>query len=389
VQSIDRPGRDAAPDPALAARELGQRVADTFARSMVGGFLYVMGWAVVSVAGRVYSGYFSLGSGISVALLVIAVLRVRYRPPKTDGMAAQRLWFWRYGAIVVASPAVWGAVQAWLLLDPFFDASTRTLSLIATIGYATVFANVYSTSRTLAATGIAVMFVPALVALWSDATQLPIAVTFVLYSGYLVVALIRSHAEYQRRLQLDEALFEQRNRFEILSRLDPLTGLSNRRHFTAMLAEGCRQALASNGALCLLILDIDHFKAVNDRHGHAVGDACLVALSARLVAAFGHEPVLIARLGGEEFAVILPDCSEADALPIAARVRDALSRPLACDGQELSITVSIGVGACDRGRHTDADALYRDVDSALYLAKAQGRNRVQALQDRAVAECSR
>ena len=346
---------------------------------MVGGFLYVLGWAVVSLAGRVYSGYFWVGVGISVALLVIAVLRVRYRPPMTGDMAAQRRWFVRYGAIVVASPVVWGAAQAWFLLDPFFDAATRTLSLIATIGYATVFANVYSTSRPLAAIGIAVMFVPALVALWSDATQRPIAVAFVLYSAYLVVAVIRSYAEYQRRLQLDEALFEQRNRFETLSRLDPLTGLSNRRHFTAMLDEGCRDAIANGGALCLLILAVDHFKAVNDRHGHAVGDACLVSLSTRLADAFEHDRVLIARLGGEEFGVILAGRSEAEGLQVAARVRDALSQPLRCDDHLLSITVSIGVGACDRRRHADADALYRDVDSALYLAKAQGRDRVQAV----------
>lgn len=379
VQSTGKTSRDAAGEPASAARELGQRVADTFSRSMVGGFLYVMGWAVVSLAGRVYSGYFWVGAGVSVALLVIAVLRVRYRPPLAGGMAAQRRWFVRYGAIVVASPLAWGAAQAWFLLDPFFDAATRTLSLIATIGYATVFANVYSTSRPLAAIGIAAMFVPALVALWSDRSQLPIAVAFVLYSGYLVIAVIRSHAEYRRRLQLDEALFEQRNRFEILSRLDPLTGLSNRRHFTAVLDEGCRDAIASDGALCLLILDVDHFKAVNDRHGHAVGDACLVLLSARLAHALEHDRALVARLGGEEFGVILAGRDEAEGLRVAERIRDSLSQPLLCDGHLLSITISIGVGACDRRRHADADALYRDVDSALYLAKTQGRDRVQVV----------
>ncbi len=379
VQATSKDGEDAAPDPASLARALNQRVTDTYSRSTVGGFLYVMGWAVVSLSGHIYQGYFWLGLGIGLIFLVIAVLRARYRPPIGADVAAQRAWFVRYGAIVIASPVVWGAVQAWFLADPFFSTPTRTLSLIATIGYATVFANVYSTSRPMAAIGIAAMFIPALVALWDDPEQLPIAIAFVLYSAYLVVAVIRSHADYQRRLQLDEALFEQRDRFERLSRLDPLTGLANRRHFTAMLDEGCRRVRTDESALCLLILDIDHFKVVNDRHGHAVGDACLVALSERLAAAFEQDGVLVARLGGEEFGVILCDHGEADGVRIADQVRDVLSSTMICDGLALSITVSIGIGACDRRRHTDADSLYRDVDSALYVAKALGRDRVQVV----------
>lgn len=379
VQPTSEHGDGAAPDPAPIARALNQRVSDTYSRSTLGGFLYVLGWAVVSLSGHVYQGYFWLGIGISLLFLVIAVIRAQYRPPVGGDIAAQRAWFIRYGAIVIASPVLWGAVQAWFLADPFFSMPTRTLVLIATIGYATVFANVYSTSRPMAAIGIAAMFIPALVALWVDPVQLPIAIAFVLYSAYLIVAVIRSHADYQRRLQLDEALFEQRDRFERLSRLDPLTGLANRRHFTATLDEGCRRVHKDESALCLLILDIDHFKAVNDRYGHTVGDACLVALSERLAAAFERDGVLVARLGGEEFGLILCGHDEADGLRIADQVRSLLSSTMICDGLPLSVTVSIGIGACDRRRHVDADALYRDVDSALYVAKALGRDRVQVV----------
>jgi predicted signal transduction protein with EAL and GGDEF domain len=260
------------PQP-LAWWRLRQVVADTWQLSKVGGFLYLFGWAVIGWIGGVMAFAPRIALAVAVGFLVLALLRVLMRPPESGDDAGARRWLLRY-AVVLPLASV--------LLDPRFDPDTRMVSLIATIGYATVFANIYSTVRHLAAMGVCVLFVPMLAVLWSQAEARALAVAMSFYALYLAGALVRSHAEYRRRLRLDEALREQRDLYEHLSRTDALTGLSNRRHFTDRLDHAAARALRGGAGFTLLILDVDHFKRVNDRHGHAAGDACLQALADRL-----------------------------------------------------------------------------------------------------------
>jgi diguanylate cyclase (GGDEF)-like protein len=242
-----------------------------------------------------------------------------------------------------------------------------------------VFANVYSTVRHLAVIGVCVLFVPLLAVLWSQPEERALAIAVTFYSVYLAGALVRSHAEYLRRLRLDQALRDQRDQFEQLSRTDALTGLYNRRHFTAHLDQAAQRAREGGAGFTMLVLDVDHFKRVNDQHGHVVGDACLKALADRLQRAFPPPAALLARLGGEEFGVLFQG-SVTDALAAAEGLRhDLVMRPLECEGRHFTITVSVGVGAFDAAGHADGDGLYRAVDMALYQAKSQGRNRVQSV----------
>ncbi len=364
----------------IADWRLRQVVDDTHQLSKVGGFLYLFGWAVIGWLGDVMAFAPRTALAIGAGLLLLALLRLWMRPPVDGDPAANRRWLRRFALVLPLASALWAGVQAWILLDARFGADTRLVSLIATIGYATVFANVYSTVRHLAAVGVCVLFVPMLVVLWSHPGDRALAVAMSFYAMYLAGALVRSHAEYRRRLQLDLALREQRDLYENLSRTDALTGLYNRRHFTARLDQLAQRAQQGGAGFILLILDIDHFKQVNDRHGHVVGDACLKALADRLQRAFAPHVALLARLGGEEFGVLF-EGSQADALSAAEGLRhDLVMRPLECDGQRITVTASMGVGAFDAGTHGDGDGLYRAVDLALYEAKGLGRNRVKSLQ---------
>ena len=198
------------------------------------------------------------------------------------------------------------------------------------------------------------------------------------------LALRRSHAEYLQRLDLEDELRRQRDLFEQQSRRAGLTGLANRRRFAAVLEEWVADARAQGWPLALTILDLDHFKSVNDRHGHAVGDACLRAFAGQLQAAFGTPQDIVARLGGEEFAVLIRDCAREIATQRAEAFRKQLAQqPLVLEGADaLELNVSIGVAAFDQRRYADSDALYHAADLALYRAKASGRNTVrQAVSD--------
>ena len=359
---------------------LRQIVDDTYHLSKVGGFLYVFGWAVIAWLGGVMGFAPQSTLAIFAGFLLLACLRLWMRPPVDGDAAAYRRWLFRFALVLPLASVLWAAVQAWILLDGRYDPDTRMVSVIATIGYATVFANIYSAVRHLAVVGVCVLFVPVLVVLWSQPADRALAAAMSFYAVYLAGALVRSHAEYRRRLALDLALREQRDLYERLSRVDALTALFNRRHFTARLEQLSQRALLGGAGFTLMILDVDHFKQVNDRYGHVAGDACLKALADRMQVAFATHDALLARLGGEEFGVLF-EGGEAAALSAAEALRhDLVMRPLDCGGQLVMVTVSIGVGAFDAVQHGDGEGLYRAVDLALYEAKGLGRNRVKALQ---------
>jgi diguanylate cyclase (GGDEF)-like protein len=155
--------------------------------------------------------------------------------------------------------------------------------------------------------------------------------------------------------------------------LDPLTGLLNRKALTTRFAEIAEQAAQAGGSVCLVACDLDHFKQVNDQHGHEQGDAVLKA-AAYVLRKNVRSFELAYRLGGEEFLVVLPGATLDDGIAVAERIRAALEdeRP-----SGLRITGSLGVAAA-YGADVSFDALFQRADAALYRAKHEGRNRVVA-----------
>jgi diguanylate cyclase (GGDEF)-like protein len=164
-----------------------------------------------------------------------------------------------------------------------------------------------------------------------------------------------------------------RERLATQALTDPLTGLFNRRAFDQRLAEETQRALRHGRDLSLIIVDVDHFKTINDRFGHASGDHVLVNLARSLEAVMRQGDDLLARVGGDEMAMILADCPPEQAADVAERMLRAVAEasPLA---QRHGATLSIGVAGLAPGC-TEEDLL-RHADQALYRAKAEGRNRV-------------
>jgi diguanylate cyclase (GGDEF)-like protein len=164
-----------------------------------------------------------------------------------------------------------------------------------------------------------------------------------------------------------------------LSSRDALTGLANRRAFEVAVAREVDRVARSGEPALLLTLDIDHFKKVNDTHGHGAGDQVIRAVASALVDCV--RPMdLVARVGGEEFAIILPNCATTFGQTVAERVRRRVERmPVALtpSGLDLSVTVSVG-GAFAPQWVRSTPALWQErADQQLYLAKAQGRNLVR------------
>ncbi len=173
----------------------------------------------------------------------------------------------------------------------------------------------------------------------------------------------------------DERIRELAGRLEQLAMTDELTGLANRRAFFATADRELRKSRRHASPLAFAMLDIDHFKEVNDLHGHDSGDAILKLVS-RVVRSQVRDVDLPARLGGEEFGILLPDTRIEDAARSAERLRAAIAGASCLHrGVELRVTASLGVAALGDGQ--DLDALMRAADGAMYRAKAAGRNRVE------------
>jgi diguanylate cyclase (GGDEF)-like protein len=155
---------------------------------------------------------------------------------------------------------------------------------------------------------------------------------------------------------------------------DALTGVYNRRFGLERLAEEFQRAVHGNEPLGLLLFDIDHFKAINDTHGHQVGDRVLVTVAERARAALREGDVLV-RFGGEEFLAVLPGAGAADIAELAERIRAAVGESTAAGGPAAP-TVSVGAVSFPYCDAEDVDDLIRTADAAMYLAKSSGRNRV-------------
>lgn len=174
---------------------------------------------------------------------------------------------------------------------------------------------------------------------------------------------------------LSEGLQE---RYIQLASTDVLTGVYNRRALMDAFHQEMAGAVRRQAPICLLMIDIDHFKRVNDQHGHQAGDAVLRALAQALKARLRAQD-LLGRYGGEEFLALLPDTDIPGGMQVAEVLRARIEGLLVHhEGVDLRVTISIGVHAWTPGMPEDSGGLVRDVDAALYAAKRNGRNRVEA-----------
>jgi len=218
--------------------------------------------------------------------------------------------------------------------------------------------------------------------LWAAATACGVLLLAVV--GVLLRRMWRSNSQ----------LVDSNAQLQVASERDPLTGLANRRHLLTVMQQ--RAAAGGGGGFegSMLLIDLDHFKRINDEHGHAAGDTVLVEMAGRLRATLREEDLTV-RWGGEEFLVVVHSMSPAEVEALADRLLDAIGRePVRLGRESVAVTASIGFATFPLQPARRALAWERAidlVDTAMYLAKAHGRNRaygVRALQDEAGAGAS-
>ncbi|HEX5357971.1 MAG TPA: diguanylate cyclase [Aquabacterium sp.] len=219
-----------------------------------------------------------------------------------------------------------------------------------------------------------------------EVIEVPLALLLMLVALYTLICNFNLELdERQRFLQTERAQalrseLEQSHRsLDEMSNLDPLTGLANRRRFDAYLAKEMPGVNATDTALALMLIDVDHFKAFNDRYGHPAGDQCLRHIAQTLKEAMPQQEGLLARWGGEEFAIVLPGANRQDALAAAESLRravEALRMRHEASPTAGHVTISVGVAMLSQDGGQDAvRQLLARADQALYQSKQGGRNR--------------
>ena len=289
---------------------------------------------------------------------------------------------------VVAVLASWAAIVTALILSHSSGkwALARVVELNLVIVFTCAFARFWPAMVVCA---VCLMVHMLLVATMPDFTGvLPLNISVLLGSTVLFSLYANYKLEHDERMaylldlrerSLDDALRVAHEQLARQATTDPLTDLANRRYFDSYLQDYWQRAQAQGQAMSLLMVDVDHFKRYNDHYGHQAGDRCLKVVSEALQGCLRRTGDLVARIGGEEFAVVMPDADEQAVRGAAERVRAAVEAqglPHLTSTCAQVVTVSIGVATLRPQLDEAPAALLRDADAALYGAKAAGRNRI-------------
>lgn len=326
--------------------------------------------------------------GDGLGLLILTPLLLSIWPP-VPGAAEQRAALKWYDGVAIAGALI--VLGAFLLSDRgmFLGISVRPVLLLPLAVYVAARYSIRTTIMMMAAIAFLVLLVTRVgqqpfgelpihdTAVWAQELLFSMAIIS-LGLAALLSQLRANRRELETRVQERTAQLQAANaQLEQLAVTDALTGLLNRRALSDLFRREIERAQRHRRELAVIMFDLDHFKAINDRHGHAAGDAVLRQI-AGVAAQSTRSTDAIARYGGEEFVLIAPETDRASALDLAERMRVALqSADFRIDHQSLKVTASFGV-AMLRGDDKKPEDVLRRADESLYAAKGAGRNRVIA-----------
>ena len=374
--------------PAVSVVLYHQSMLDMSARARGGIVLHVPLWIAVGWFSGIAQTHRLLFVVVLAMFMTVLALRLTFEHRLASQAATHAPSRALFFAFILSSPLLWGSISAGSI---YWDVSTQVQQILSMVvsGLVSSGAIVFAiNARLRPAYSLAAIVPPVLTAV---AVGHELAGFFAVGCTMLHVYLLRAagviHADYWAAARGRVELETRARELELLSLVDPLTQAYNRQHFDRQLQLEWQRAAREKRPLSVLMIDADHFKQINDRHGHLAGDECLRQMATALRTNLRDAGDLLARFGGEEFVVLLPGADATAAMASAERLRacvHALAVPAA--GEPLRFSCSIGAHTLWPHRVGQPADLLRGADQALYLAKALGRNRVAVAPQPAGAE---
>ena len=348
-------------------------------RSITGSYIYLVIWFSIILPHKFYIRSPEICLGFTLTLIIFAAARI--------GLAlnfnriyqkSPKLWKVLFFPVIWIVALVWGLFCALTFFLPELGYMSLAF-VVATAGLTGGGVSALVPSRLLTLGLITAYLAPGgFVILISDTYNVSVGIIFLVYWIGMYAVTKNQHREYWLWLEASFLLKEYAEELEQLNTLDGLTGLKNRAYFDRALKQEMKRAIRVQSPLSLLFIDIDHFKKINDDHGHLVGDECLRRISSLFKELIKRETDIAARYGGEEFAVILPNNNKEQALIMAEKIRQTVENmdPL-YEETNVSLTVSLGVSSIVPELGASEEAFIKQADNNLYRAKRNGRNQVR------------
>lgn len=366
-----------APDHLLKNVNLYQyqrTTSDLYLRSLIGPVFYLLASILVAF----YSGYGMLRCTLSIGVyLFLWGARYLHRPPD-NGASIETYQFWirRHWLTIYAGVSLWSVIAVQVGWHQQHVDDAMVVVLATTIAFGTATCHSFIMQPQHARLCIALLLLPSSFAYIVFIPDLQSSGWVLLaYFAYLMANSIATSREYQNQMATEIQLLESRAEITRVSMTDALTGIANRRSYEYVWNNLWHLSARNQDVLAFLIIDLDFFKAINDQYGHLAGDLCLQHVARILRENIQRESDLIARIGGEEFAVILPGTALEQAYLIAEQLRtDFGKEEIYFENHQLHISASIGVGIADWSRDMTPDNTFSRVDQACYQAKQNGRD---------------
>ncbi len=374
--------------PAIPVALYHQSMLDMSTRARGGIVLHAPLWLVVGWLGGVARSHALLYVLLLAVFMTVLAARLSFERRLASQAATHAHSRALFFAFILSSPLMWGALSACMLVSGVDSQLQQMLSMVVA-GLVSAGSIVFAINARLRPVYSLAAMLPPVVAAVAIGHELAafFVVGCTMLHLYLMGAARVIHADYWAAARGRVELENRARELELLSLVDPLTQAFNRQHFDRQLQLEWQRAAREKRPLSVLMIDADHFKQINDRHGHLAGDECLKQMSAALRANLRDAGDQLVRFGGEEFVVLLPGADTAAALASAERLRacvQALRVPAA--GATLQFSCSVGAHTLWPHRVGQPADLLRGADQALYLAKALGRNRVAVAPPPAGAE---
>jgi len=350
---------------------------DLLERSIPGIILYALVWPMIFLPVGLDKTMPLITWGISALLITLSLFRFAHKKASDNHLfQSHRTWVGLFAISSISQATVIGLLFAFSMVNEQMD-SVRILLVFVVCGFASGAINSLNCKQWLAASSVSMLLAPAAIVCIVLSQNYPLALLITLYLLYLILLGRKGHDEYTRAFKIEYQLEEQRLELEQINKIDPLTQIYNRGHFNTNFEFQWNASLRNKEEISLLLIDIDHFKSINDDYGHLFGDEALIVIAKTINDSIRRRTDLVARYGGEEFVILLPQTPLKDACTLADRIRQKIqNRTFEYKDKEISITASIGAGSMIPQENIDPEKLINMADKALYQAKDQGRNRV-------------